>query len=374
MALYPHPTERRTGEPRRFDRTPRNELQLFTTTVLILGAAIAVAALCWYARHVLLLVFISAALAAGISPAVRRVRLFWRYRFRRPLSRGLAVMIVYLPLLLTVVAVGVMVVPRLIADTDELGARLPVLIDENILKPLEGMLPVESVREQLRGGIELPRSRVFAYMRNAAALIASIFAVMFMIAYMLIDAERLRNLFLLVYPPDVRGEKRRMLKTIANRMSSWLSAQLLLSAIIGVSTFVFLMAVGIPYALPLAIVAAIGELIPVIGPTVGAIPVLAIAMLQSPWQFWSYLVFAVVLQKAENLFIVPRVMSKKVSISPLAVFIAFMVGASLLGIVGAIMAIPVAAIVQVAFEEAFVQRRERRQDVDRAGTLIRNAD
>ena len=67
-------------------------------------------------------------------------------------------------------------------------------------------------------------------------------------------------------------------------------------------------------------------------------------------------------------------MSKKVSISPLAVFIAFMIGASLLGIVGAIMAIPVAAIVQVAFDEAFVARRERRQDLERAGTLLRKAD
>jgi predicted PurR-regulated permease PerM len=81
-----------------------------------------------------------------------------------------------------------------------------------------------------------------------------------------------------------------------------------------------------------------------------------------------------VLQKAENLFIVPRVMSRKVSISPLAVFIAFMIGASLLGIVGAIMAIPVAAIAQVAFDEVFVSRRERRQDLDRAGTLLRKAD
>ena len=140
------------------------------------------------------------------------------------------------------------------------------------------------------------------------------------------------------------------------------------------TTFAGLVALRSPYALPLAIIAAIGELIPAIGPTVGAIPVLAIALLQSRWQFWSYLAFAVVLQKAENLFIVPRVMARKVSISPLAVFIAFMIGASLLGIVGAILAIPVAAIAQVAFDEAFVSRRERRQDLDRAGTLLRKAD
>jgi predicted PurR-regulated permease PerM len=353
---------------------PRGELEVFTRKVLIVVGIAALAALLWYARDVLLLVFIAAALAAGIAPAVRRVRVWWRHLFKRKLSRGTAVMIVYLPLVLGVLIFSLLVVPRFIADTKELGARLPVLIDQNVLTPLERYVPMGAVREELRGGIELPRSRVFAYMRNAAAAIASGFAVLFMIAYMLIDAERLRNLFLLVYPPEVRGERRRMLMRIAKRMSSWLSGQLLLSAIIGVSTFVGLVALRIPYALPLAIVAAVGELIPVIGPTVGAIPVLAIALLQSRWQFWSYLVFAVLLQKVENLLIVPRVMARKVSISPLAVFVAFLIGGSLLGIIGAIMAIPVAAIVQVAFDEAFVQRRERRQDLERSGTLLRKAD
>ena len=381
VTAYPQPTEpqpterqpvdRPPGEPRHRQERPRSELELFTKKVLIVAAIVAVAALLWFARDVMLLIFIAAALAAGIAPAVRRVRLFWRYQFRRKLSRGAAVMIVYMPLVIAALALALFVVPRFNADTSELGARLPILIDQNILKPLERFMPLGSVREQLRGGIEMPRSRVFAYMRNAVTTVASALAVLFMIAYMLIDADRLRNLFLLTVPPHDRGRRRRMLMRIATRMSSWLSAQLLLSTIIGVATFVGLVFLRIPYALPLAILAAVGELIPVIGPTVGAIPVLCFALLQSRWQFWSYLVFAILLQKAENLFIVPRVMAKKVSISPLAVFIAFMIGASLLGIVGAIMAIPIAAIVQVAFDEAFVARRERRQDVDRAGTLLR---
>lgn len=364
VALYPRPA----------DRPPRNELELFTRKVLILLAIGAGAALLWFARDVLLLVFIAAALAAGIAPAVRRVRIFWRYQFHRKISRGAAVMIVYLPFLVGVLLLGVLVVPQFIADTNELSERMPELIDRNILTPLERYVPVDVIRRELADGIELPRSQVFAYMRNAAAAIASAFAVLFMVAYMLIDAERLRNLFLLVYPPEVRGERRRALMRIAKRMSNWLSGQLLLSAIIGVSTFVGLVALRIPYALPLAIIAAVGELVPVIGPTVGAVPALAIALLHSPWQFWSYLVFAFLLQKIENYFIVPRVMSRKVSISPLAVFIAFMIGASLLGVIGAIMAIPLAAIIQVAFDEAFVSRRERRQDLERPGTLLRKAD
>jgi predicted PurR-regulated permease PerM len=363
VALYPRPVDR-----------PRGELELFTRKILILLGIAAGAAVLWFARDVLVLVFIAAVLAAGIAPVVRRVRILWRYQFHRQLSRGKAVMIVYMPFLVAVLLIGILVVPRFIHDTQELGKRLPALLDQNVLAPLaEYGVPVNVIREELRTA-ELPRTRVFAYMRNAAAAIASVFAVLFMVVYMLIDAERLRNLFLLVYPPEVRGKRRLALMRVAKRMSGWLSAQLLLCAIIGVATFVGLTALRVPYALPLAIIAAVGELVPVIGPTVGAIPALIIALLHSPWQFWSVLAFAFLLQKVENYFIVPRVMSAKVSISPLAVFIAFLVGASLLGLMGAIMAIPVAAIAQVAFDEAFVKRRERRQDLDRAGTLLRKAD
>ncbi|HEX8169797.1 MAG TPA: AI-2E family transporter [Thermoanaerobaculia bacterium] len=363
MALYPRPADR-----------PRGELELFARKTLIVFGIAAAVFILYSARDVLLLVFIAAVLAAGISPAVRRVRLLWRFYFRRTLRRGAAVMIVYLPFLITVLLVGVVIVPHFIADTRALGKQLPALIERNILTPAEHYVPVNLIREELAGGVEMPRSRVFAYMRNAATAVASVIAVLFMVAYMLIDGERLRNLLLLFYPPDVRADRRNTLNRMATRMSSWLSAQLLLSGIIGVCTFAGLVALRVPYALPLAILAAVGELIPVIGPTLGAVPALIIALLNSSWQFWSVLVFAILLQKTENLFLVPRLMSRKVQISPLAVFVAFMIGASLLGLIGAIMAIPCAAIAQVAFDEAFVARRERRQDVDRAGTLLRKAD
>jgi predicted PurR-regulated permease PerM len=359
--------------PRPADRE-RNDLQTFAAKVLIVIAALAMVALLWSARDVVLLVFIAAVLAAGIAPAVRRVRLVWRFSFRRPLRRGAAVTIVYLPFLLLVVLICVVIIPRFVADTTALGRQLPELIDKNVLVPLSQYVPVETVRAELRQGIELPRSRVFAYMRTTVTAMASVVAVLFMVAYMLIDAERLRNLLLLVYPPEMRRERRGTMNRMAKRMSSWLSAQLLLAAIIGVASYLGFVLIGVPYALPLAIVAAVGEVIPVIGPTLAAVPAVAIALLGEPWQFWTVLIFVFMLQRVENLFIVPRLMSKKVQISPLAVFVAFLLGASVLGVVGAILAIPVAAIVQVAFEEAFVARRERRQDVDRAGTLLRKAD
>jgi predicted PurR-regulated permease PerM len=350
------------------------ELEQFTKKVGIVVAVAILLILLWQVRAVLILVFIAAALAAGISPAVHRVRVRWRFWFHRPLERGKAVLIVYLPFLLLVVTLAVVLVPRFVADWRGLSTQLPALIETNIIKPLEKYVPMSAVRDALRDGPQVPEGRMFGYVKSAATVVGAIIAILFMVAYMLVDAQRLRNLILLIYPADVRAERRQTLNRIGARMSFWLSGQLILAATIAATTFVVLLVLRIPYALPLALLAGVGEMVPVIGPILGAVPALAIALLHSRWQFWSVLIFAILLQKFENLFIAPRVMSSKIDVSPLTIFIAFMMGASLLGIVGAIMAIPVAAILKVAFDEAFVARRERRQDVDRAGTLLRRVD
>lgn len=350
------------------------ELEIFTRKVLIVAAVVSVLSLLWFARAVLLLVLISAMIAAGISPAVRAVRVRWRWAFRRNLPRGPAVLLVYFPFVVGVLLMVLLVIPRFIAETRALGQQVPALIEANVLTPMERFIPVGVIREELKNGVELPRSRVFAFMRNAATAAGSFVAVLFMVGYMLVDGARLRNMLLLLYPPEVRGDRRRAFDRIARRMSSWLSGQLLLALIIGTATFVGFTLLGLPHALPLAMIAAVGELVPVIGPIVGALPAVALALLESRMLFWSVLAFVVVLQKVENLFIVPRVMSNKVAVSPLAVFVAFLIGASLLGVVGAIIAVPVVAIIQVAYEEAFVARRERRLDSERPGTLLRKAD
>jgi len=354
-------------------QAPHGELELFAKKVGIVVAWIIAVAVLWLARHVLILIFIAAIVAAGIAPVVQRVRIAVRFYFHRTIRRGTAVAIVYFPFVVLVLVILIVVVPQLVFETRSLGAQLPALIEQNILTPLERFLPVAAIRTYLHDGIKVPASNVFGVVRVTATVVASFIAVLFMIVYMLIDAERLRNLVLLLFRPDVRADRQRVLTRIARRLTSWLSGQLILSAIMGGAIFISLLLLRIPYALPLAILAMLGEMVPVIGPIVATTPALAIAILHSPWQFWSVLILAIVLQKIENFLIVPRVMSRKVRISPLAVFIAFMIGGTLLGVIGALLAVPVAAIVHVAFDEAFVARRERRQDADRSGTLVRRA-
>ncbi len=342
--------------------------------MLIVALTLAAIALLWAVRDVLILIAFAAILAAGIAPAVQRVRIFGRHWFHRKIPRGTAVLIVYFPFLILMVVLLVVMVPRLIDDTRALGAQLPALLEHNVIKPLERYVPARALRDVLAGGIKLPPASVLFYVRSAATAIASFVAILFMVVYMLIDAHRLRNIILLLYPPDVRAERRHTLTRMARRMSSWLAGQLILSAMMGVAIFVLLLALRLPYALPLALMAAVGELVPVIGPILGTTPALVIALLHSRWQFWSVLAAAIILQKLENFIVAPRVMSKKVSISPLSAFIAFMIGGALLGIVGAIIAIPAAAVVKVAFEETFVEWRERRHDPIRAGTLVKRRD
>ena len=297
------------------------------------------------------------------------MRVLGRYRLRRNISRGTAVVIVYFPFVVLVILLTVLMVPRLIGETRALNAQLPALIEHNLLTPLQRYLPVGPLRDYLRTGVTVPRAHLFGYVRGAATVIGAFVAVLFMVVYMLIDAHRLRNTFLLLYPEHVRGDRRDTMNRMARRMSSWLSGQLILSGIMGIVMFAAMLLLRVPYALPLAMFATVGEMVPVIGPILGCTPALILALLHSRWQFWAVLAMVLVLQKVENLFVGPRVMSRRVAISPLTAFVAFMIGATVFGIVGALMAIPVAAVMQVAFEEAFVARRERRQDLARAGTL-----
>lgn len=352
-----------------------SELALFRRKVAIMLLFAVSVVLLYLIRNVLILVFISAVLAAGIAPVVHRVRVFGRHYLKRRIKRGPAVLLVYFPFLIAAIVLLILVLPRVLHEGAQLLEDLPQLIDTKLLVPLEKHVPMDAAREVLLKYKGLPAAdnkAVFGYIKGAATITAAVIAILFMIVYMLIDAERLRNLFLLLYPAEKRGRKRSMVIRMSRRMSGWLYGKLVLAAIVGAITLVALLVLRIPYALPLALLAGVGELIPVIGPILGTVPALILALFKSTWQFWSVLIIAVLLQKLTNLFLVPRVMGAKVSVSPLAVFIAFMIGGSLLGVIGGIMAIPAAAIVQVAFDEAFVQTRERRLDRDRAGSLLKH--
>ena len=129
-----------------------------------------------------------------------------------------------------------------------------------------------------------------------------------------------------------------------------------LAGVIGASSAVGLYALGVPYFYVLALVAALGEIVPVVGPILAAIPAVAVGFSVSPQTGLFVLIFVLVQQQVENHFLVPKVMARQVGVSAVTVIIALLIGGSVLGIIGAVLAVPSAAILQVVIQELLDER------------------
>jgi predicted PurR-regulated permease PerM len=142
-----------------------------------------------------------------------------------------------------------------------------------------------------------------------------------------------------------------MSRDITVKVSAWLGGQLVLGAIIGTSSALGLWVLGVPFFYVLALISGIGELIPVVGPILSAIPAVAVAATVSLQKALIVIIFFIVQQQVENHVLVPKIMSRQVGVSAVTVIVSLLIGGKLLGIVGAILAVPTAAIIQVLYLE-----------------------
>ena len=169
--------------------------------------------------------------------------------------------------------------------------------------------------------------------------------------YLLLDSRTLFRNFVSLFPKAERERVEDVCRRISTKVSAWLAGQLLLAAIIGTTAAFGLWLLGVPYFYVLALIAGLGEMIPVVGPILSAIPAILVALTVSPATALFVSIFFLAQQQLENHILVPKIMERQVGISAGFVIIALLIGGSLLGIVGAILAVPTAAILQVVFQE-----------------------
>jgi predicted PurR-regulated permease PerM len=148
-------------------------------------------------------------------------------------------------------------------------------------------------------------------------------------------------------------------RDITSRVSAWLGGQLLLGGIIGVTATIGLWLIGVPFFFVLGLVCAIGELIPMVGPILSAVPAVAVALTVSPGTALITALFFLAQQQFENHVLVPKVMEHQVGVSSVTVIIALLIGGTLLGIPGALLAVPTAAALQVVFDELTQEEDDR---------------
>ncbi len=180
-----------------------------------------------------------------------------------------------------------------------------------------------------------------------ARTIFFILAVLVLAFYWTLDGHKNKTALLLLVPYDQRESARELISEMQARVGAFIQGQTFLGLVIGSLSFLAYSIIGLPYTLALAIIAGIMEMVPVIGPILGAVPAIIVAYTVSPEKvLWVFLA-TIVIQQLENNFLVPRVMKRSVGVNPLVTLLALTAFGSLFGILGAIVAIPLAAIIQL---------------------------
>jgi predicted PurR-regulated permease PerM len=317
-------------------------------------------------RHVLLLIYISGLLAIGFSPIVRLIERQKALPIgARRLPRWLAILTLYLVIIGALTGIGFMVFPPLYEQAQQFWTELPAminrgqdwLISKGIMRERVGLREAVE-RAPVPGGAADAVGPVVTAITSVLGGLFGLFTILILTFYFLVEAGQLRLTLLQLFPRRSRARVDAASRDITVKVSAWLGGQLLLAAIIGVTSAIGLWLIGIPFFYVLALISAIGEMIPVVGPILAALPAIAVAASVSTQKVLLVVLFFVIQQQFENHVLVPKVMERQVGVSAVTVILALLIGGNLLGIIGAILAVPTAAILQVLFTEWMSEREK----------------
>ena len=293
-------------------------------------------------KDILAVFFIVLILVAAFDPIVSK--------WEKSVGRTASVVLLFSLLLVIFSAVIYIIVPPVIEQMTNLIANVPdyfgrfTWVKSHIPDIEKNLSSVTSDISSLTGGFLSVTAGIFGG-------IFSFFTIIVISAYSLIDRHGFVQIISAVLPDDERDNFIVILKKISNKLSSWLSGQVILGVIVGVLDLIGLLIIGVPYALVLALISGLLEFVPTIGPIIAGVIATIIALVIDPWKGLLVLILYVAVQQLENNIIVPKLMQKAVGLSPVIIIFAILIGAKLLGVVGAILAVPMAATLSVVLTE-----------------------
>jgi len=326
-------------------------------TVLTVAATVVALYALYESREVLKLIYVSALVAMGFSPLVRLLEHPKRTSHRRPVRRVFAILAVYVFIVAVLTLIGFMVVPPLIDQAEMLWKRAPEYFNRFQSYLISHRLSTKSVTieeavQQAPAGTG--QSAVGTVLIAFWSLVGGLFGLVTVVIlsfYLLIESESIFAFMMRFVPETKRVSVAVAAREAVTKVSAWLRAQLVLAGVMGTFAAIGLGLFGVPYFYVVALIAAVGETIPIVGPVVGGVTAVAIALTVSArLAFWVGVYFLVLHQLEANI-LVPKLMERRVGVSPVAVMVALLIGGELWGLVGAILEIPTAAILSVVLEE-----------------------
>ena len=334
--------------------------------VLIVGAAVVVAALLYLARGALFPFILGGLLAYMLIPVVRLLERVTPWRERWPkVSRLIAINIVYVAGLLLIVAFLATVIPLAVHEAGHFLERIPDLYSsaretiESLNEEYTRRVP-ENVRTEIHDAMEGVSSviviaargvlaRTAAGVQHTLSFVIALAILPIFLFYLLRDQEELSEGFFSMLHPSLRRHVRNILAIADRTVGAYLRGQLILGVFVGVMVFIGLMLLGIPFSVLLGIISGVTELFPVIGPILGAIPGLLVTLATSPDKFFWVLILYVGVQQVENALLVPRIQGKAVNLHPAVVMVVLIVGSEVAGILGMVVAVPLAGVAKDVF-------------------------
>lgn len=324
-----------------------------------IGMLLAAAALVWLIASfsgILLILFVAILLAVAISPLVDRLE-------KRRLPRVLALVLIYLGLLgLASLALGVLI-PVVVEESGQLSTSLPKLAQSALDLPARWLprfgqqLEVDNIIRQLSDQLGSLAGSAGALLLGVGQTLTTIILnglLILVVAFILTsDAQFAPRFIARFFPPSYRPTAAKLAREIGDRLGHWVRAQLLVCLFYGVCFGLGLGLIGVPYAFALGLAAGFMELIPYVGGlTVTALAIL-VALSISPWLALGVLALYLVVSNVEANILYPKIVGDIVGLHPLVIIVALFVGAEARGVMGALLAVPLAVVVQVLFEHFY---------------------
>ncbi|MGI8406912.1 MAG: AI-2E family transporter [Actinomycetota bacterium] len=333
-------------------------------TVARIVVVVAAVSLLLYAlyrvRSVLVLVLVAAFLAVGLDPAVRRLE-----RFK--LKRGQAVAVIFLTLTAVVIGFALAVVPPLVSQVSTFATDLPDYVSDlgSSHPRINDWLVENDIPQKLEDATKNVPSLIGGSFGSVLGVAGSVMSAIFngitilvLTIYFTMSLSRIRDGSLKLVPKSRRARVGELADPILEKIGGYIAGQITVASIAAVLSLIFLTVAGVPFPIALSLWVLLAALIPLVGATLGAIPAVIVAFFASTGLGVGTLVFFLIYQQVENYIIAPRVMTKAVDISPAAVLLAALIGGTLLGFVGALMAIPAAAAIKLIMQQVVLPKAE----------------
>lgn len=324
-------------------------LDIKTGVIIKVVVVLAAALFVYLLRDVLVILFLAIVIASAVHPFVN-----WLETKRIP--RLLAVIVLYLVLAALIGVFISLVVPVIASELNQLGSALPNFLAVNV-----GFITsIQGVLDGLAKFLQVSSGSVINVIVEFFGGVVSFLAILVISFYLSVMRQGMPDFLRSVLPDAYEPYAVGLWRRVEFKMGRWFQGQLLLALTMGLMVFIGLSLFHLKYALLLAIVAMVFELVPVVGPVLSAIPAVALGFAQSPGLGIGLIVFYTIMQQTESHVLAPLILGRTLGLHPVTVVIALLIGGKLAGILGVLIAVPAAVVIVEALDDVAEQRQSRR--------------